>query len=77
MAETEQERPVHVDINVSTGAVTHTAVTDEEWDELRRREQEAVAAEAQQAADDDALRAAVAAHPDPVVQALAKKAGLL
>lgn len=38
---------------------------------------EDVAADAARQAEQEALRAAVAAHPDPVVQALAKRLGLI
>lgn len=72
----EEDRPVHVEINVSTGAITHTPITDEEWDAMRLAEAEAVRAEEQSAESDRVLREAVAVHPDPVVQALAQRVGL-
>jgi len=73
----EQDRPVHHEFNCATGATTVTELTDGELEGMRRRDQ----AEAQRKADEEAreqvLRDAVAAHPDPVVQALAKRAGLV
>lgn len=77
MAETVEERPVHSEFNVATGEETHTPITDQEWADMRQREQDAIAAEKVRVAEEEALRTAVAAHPDPVVQALAKRAGLL
>lgn len=73
---TQDERPVHVDIHVPTGAVTHTPITDEEWDAMRAATEQAWAAERREFDKTAELRAAVAAHPDPVVQALAARAGL-
>lgn len=74
---TDEERPVHTEVNVETGETTHTPITDEEWADLKQREAAAIAATKQQEQEDQALREAVAAHPDPVVQALAKRAGLV
>ena len=73
----EEDRPVHLDHNVTTGATTMTPITDAEWDAMEQRERDAIAENA--AAEQEAveLRAAAAAHTDPLVQALAKKAGLL
>jgi len=77
MARNEEDRPVHLVIDVSKNTSTEVPVTDEEWDELERAGQENLAAQQAAAADDDALRAAVQGHPDPVVQALARRAGLV
>lgn len=77
MARSEEDRPVHLDHNVATGATTMTPITDEEWDAMEQREADALAdaaAAEQQAAE---LRAAAESHPDALVQALARKAGLL
>lgn len=76
MSDTE-ERPVHLEVNLETGAVTHTPITDQEWDEMRQREQDAIAASAAAEQETADLRVAAAAHPDPLVQALARKAGIL
>lgn len=73
----DEERPVHTEVNVTTGETTHTPISDEEWADLKQREADAIAAAEKQEQEDQALRAAVAAHPDPVVQALAKRAGLI
>lgn len=77
MSRNEEDRPVHVDFNVSTGVQTETPITDAEWDEMERREAEAIAAESASEKEGVDLQAAAQSHPDPVVQALAKKAGLL
>lgn len=77
MKRNEDDRPVHVEINVSTGVVSHTPVTDQEWDEIEARGAALVEAEQRQQAEDEALRQAVAEHPDPVVQALARRAGVV
>lgn len=72
----EQDRPVHVEINCTTGAVTHTPVTDMEWQEMQDAEQQALDDHAERQQQDQELRAAVQGHSDPVVQALAKRLGL-
>jgi len=72
----EADRPVHRDYNVSTGVVTNTPVTDEEWDEMERRDAAELKRRQTQALADEQLRAVVAAHPDPVVQELARRSGL-
>lgn len=73
----EEDRPVHLDHNVTTGATTVTPITDAEWDAMEQREAEAIAATAAAEQELAELKAAAAAHTDPLVQALAKKAGLL
>lgn len=66
----------HVTVDCRSGEVTYTPLTQQELEEQKaaiaaaEAEQQAAQAEAEQ------LRAAVAAHPDPVVQALVKRAGL-
>lgn len=72
----EEDRPVHVDYNVGTGVSTVTAVTDAEWDEIEARAEWARAEQSEREEQDQRLRQQVAAHPDPVVQALARRAGL-
>lgn len=52
----------------------HTSITPTEESEWYTAQQAALAA---RHAEDAALRAAAQAHPDPVVQALAKRLGLL
>lgn len=76
MDRNEEDRPVHRVVHVPTGAVTDTPVTDAEWDEIEARAAAAAKAEKQLLAADAALREAVAAHPDPIVQALAARVGL-
>jgi len=73
----EDDRPVHLDVNLDTGAVTHVPVTDAEWLEIEARGAAAVAEETARQRQDEQLRQAVADHPDPVVQALAKRAGVV
>ncbi len=77
MARDETDRPVHLEHNLTTGATTYTPISDAEWDEMEQREAEAVAAAAEAEKEAAEIRAAAEAHPDPLVQALAKKAGLL
>jgi len=77
MVRNEDDRPVHLDVNLDTGAVTHTPVTDAEWLEIEARGAAAVAEEMARHRQDEQLRQAVADHPDPVVQALAKRAGVV
>lgn len=73
----ESQRPVQRVVDRVAGTVVDTPVTDAEWDELDAHVASAAAAAESQAAADASLRAAVAAHPDPVVQALAQRAGLV
>jgi hypothetical protein len=77
MTRNEEDRPVHLDHNVTTGATTYTPITDTEWDEMEQRERDAIAANLAAEQEAALLAAAAQAHPDPLVQALAKKAGLL
>lgn len=72
----EQDRPVHLEIDCTTGAVTHTPLTDLEWQEMQDREQQAVDDYTERQRQDLELRTAIQAHPDPVVQELAKRLGL-
>lgn len=76
MARNEEQRPVHRNVDVLTGEVTETPISDEDWDAMDSREAADAERRAAQQAEDEALRAAVAAHADPVVQALARRAGL-
>jgi hypothetical protein len=72
-----EERPVHTVVDCSTGETTHTPLTDGQWSEHRRRAAEHAAAQKAQAAADAELAQTAAAHPDPLVQALARRAGIL
>ena len=72
-----EERPVHSELNLTTGEEIHTPVTDEEWADMKAREAQALLDEAEKAKEDAALREAVAAHPDPIVQELARRLGLM
>ena len=73
---TEEDRPAHLEINVATGAQTWTPVTDAEWDEIRQRELDAATEDARRAREATELAQAAAEHPDPLVRALADRAGL-
>jgi len=72
----EEDRPVHLVIDVSKGTRTEIPITDREWDEIEQRGRNQMDREAAEAAEAAATAAAVAAHPDPLVQLLARKAGL-
>lgn len=76
MTQDQDERPVHVNIDCTTGAVTHTALTDQEIADMKLRDDAAATEYDRRMADEQQLRDSVADHPDPVVQALAKRAGL-
>lgn len=72
----DTDRPVHHEVDCSTGQATLTPVTDEELEQIQARTTAAFAEQAEAAAEEAALRAAVAAHPDPLVKALAARLGL-
>jgi hypothetical protein len=72
-----EERPVHTVVDCSSGAVTHTPLTDDEWAEHRAAGARAAAEAEAGAAQRTELAAAAAAHPDPLVRELAARAGLL
>jgi len=69
-------RPVHVEVDCASGAVTSTPLTDEEWAAQREAEAAYVAKAQQQAAADKQLSDTVAAHPDPIVRELGRRLGL-
>lgn len=70
------QRPVHLEVDCATGKATRTPLTDDEWNERRAAEAQAVADEQARASADAQLCAAVAAHPDPIVRELAARLGL-
>lgn len=72
----DEERPVHLIIDVSTGAETYVPVTDAEWDQMRQRQADAATEEARKATEAASLAQQAAEHPDPLVRALADRAGL-
>lgn len=78
----DEERPVHVTVDCSgisqkrAPVVTSEPVTDEEWAEMKARDEAAAEDERIRAAEDERIRAAVAAHPDALVRLLAARAGL-
>jgi hypothetical protein len=78
MAETIEQRPVHVVVDCSgpEWVITETPLTDGEWAEHKRISAEHEAATTAAAANRVDLATQVAAHPDPLVQLLARKAGL-
>lgn len=76
-------RPEHVVVDCASRSEVRVPMTDEEWAAHRaqaaaRVEQEAadIAAREQEARETMELAKAVAAHPDPVVQALAARLGI-
>lgn len=78
-----EERPVHVVVDCrgslkeSDWAITETPLTDAEWAEHKQRSAEHAAGLEAAAAERAQLAALAAAHPDPLVQALARLAGVL
>ncbi|HTK66559.1 MAG TPA: hypothetical protein VL595_29560 [Pseudonocardia sp.] len=66
-------RPVHTVIDCGTREIVHTPLSDAEVAAQQVRVKAAADAEAAQVAADAELRAQVAAHPDPLVQALAAR----
>ena len=74
MDEVQQaQRPVHTVVDCRSGEAVHTPLSDAEVAEQQSGMQAAAAAEAARTAADAELRAQVAAHPDPLVQALAAR----
>lgn len=74
---TEEERPVHVVVDCSTGESTETPVSDEEWAAIKQGEVDNTAAqEAQQKADEE-LKNQVLQRNDPLLTALAQRTGIL
>lgn len=78
----QDERPVHLVLDCGPGkTVTATPLTDEAWAVHRQAEAEgdarARAAAEQAAADRQRVAALASAHPDPLVQELARRAGVL
>lgn len=68
-----QGRPVHTVVDCRTGAAVHAPLSDAEVAEQQVRMRQAADDEAARVAADAQLRAQVAEHPDPVVQALAAR----
>lgn len=73
----EEERPVHVTVDMATGKSASVPITDEEWDAQKQRERDAIALEEKQRAEEKELEDAIRNHDDPVVKALGKKLGLI
>lgn len=77
----EEVRPVHVVVDCSVpvgdpGHVVSVPLGDAQWEAQRAGMAAAAAAEGERLAQEEALRAAVAAHADPLVRLLAQRAGL-
>jgi hypothetical protein len=70
------ERPVHAVYDCAVGEQVEVPFTDAEWAEHKARIVQDGAEREAAAKTDAELRAAVAAHPDPVVHALAARLGL-
>lgn len=71
-----EQRPVGLDVDCMTGAVTRTPLTDDEWAAQKTASARAAEAEKARITADRQFSAAAAAHADPVVRALAKKMGV-
>lgn len=71
----EAEVVEHHEVNCLTGEVTRTPLVDEEIAEMSSIADANEKRAAQEAADETALRQAVAGHQDPVVKALAARLG--
>jgi hypothetical protein len=69
-------RPVHLEMDCTTGIVTSTPMTDEEWAAHREKEAAYLAEVEKQAAAEKQLSDTVAAHPDPIVRELGRRLGL-
>lgn len=72
----DDRRPVHVTADCATQQITFTPLTDEEVDRQRETERAAVAEERARIAEEQRLEELVAAHPDPLVRELARRAGI-
>jgi hypothetical protein len=71
-----EERPVHAEYNCTTGEYGEVPLSDEEWDAHKQRMADAAAQLVEQQEEEERIRGLVENHPDPLVQILAKKAGL-
>lgn len=76
-ARDERLRPVHRDINLTTLEVTDTPVTDEEWDAIEARRIDVQTQRERKQREDEEFVRSVREHPDPVVQEIARRYGLL
>jgi len=77
MADEQNDRPTHIEIDCSTGAVTHTVLADQEIEDMRQAQVRADREHRARVDADAELARAAADHPDPLVKALAQRAGLL
>lgn len=73
----EEEKPVHASYDISSGEYTEVEVSDEEHQAMKDREAANTVERLQREQEDAELRAAVENHTDPVVKALARRAGLI
>jgi hypothetical protein len=78
----EEERPVHLVVSCDPildeeARVQTIPVTDSEWAEMKAAAVLRDEDRAKEAAEEEVLRLAVQNHPDPVVQALGKKLGIV
>lgn len=76
MPEDTDQRPVHVVVDCTSGQVTHTPLTDDEWEEHKRAMAEHADRVQSEQQERQRLANLVAGHPDPLVQELAKRLGL-
>lgn len=71
-----EQRPVHLEVDCTTGTATRTPMGNDEWDAQKAAEVQAVADEHARNAADKQLAEAVAAHPDPIVRELGRRLGM-
>jgi hypothetical protein len=76
MQRDEGDRPSHLTVDVRQDVVMEMPLTDAEWDAIEAKSAAVVAEAQRREADDERLRAAVAAHPDALVRELAGRLGL-
>jgi hypothetical protein len=72
----EEERPKHYIYDCELGEEVAVPVSDEEWADIKRREAEETAQRQADAVKERELLDAIINHPDPVVQALARRVGM-
>jgi hypothetical protein len=73
----DEERPVRLVVDCSTGESQYVPMDDSEWAARTREVRQAEADRTAREQRDAELLEAVQAHPDPVVQELARRAGLV
>lgn len=72
----EEERPKHYVYDYELDKEIVTPVSDDEWAEIKRLEAEEIAQRKTAEAEERQLLDDIINHPDPVVQALARRVGM-